>query len=78
MSLDQLFGKPVPMIPDTTRVPEVEAAPEPDELINETMSTEELERVLMMIHRKRRRLDIVGAEVGSDRVVTQGSLLTGD
>ena len=78
MSLDALLGKPVPMIPDTTRVPETESAPEPDELINETMSTEELERVLMMIHRKRRRLDVIGAEVGSGRVVTAGSLLTGE
>ena len=78
MSLDALFGKPVPMIPDTTRVPELESAPEPDELINETMSTEELERAMMIIRMKRRRLDIVGAEVGSDRVVTARSLLTGE
>ena len=48
-----------------------------DEVIHETMSIRELQRALAMISEKRKRLKVVGAEVGSDRVVTARSLLTG-
>ena len=80
MSLDainSLVGKPSPMHPVETVVPDEEVVPDADDVIHETMSIRELQRMLAMISEKRKRLKVVGGEVGSDRVVTARSLLTG-
>ncbi len=77
MSLDALFGKPVPIPPVSVQVPETEDAPELDE-IRDTMTAAEFQRAIKLIKMKRHRLDIIGANAGSGRTVTQESLLTGD
>ena len=72
MSLDALLGKPVPIPPVATRVPETEVAPDLDE-IQQTMSAGELHRAVELIKKRRKKLDIVGGQVTTAR----NSLLTG-
>lgn len=77
MSLDVLLGKPVPIPPVVTHVPETEDAPDLDEIMK-TMSIGELHRAMEMIKAKRKKLDIVGGPIGSGREVTaRNTLLTG-
>ena len=77
MSLDALLGKPVPIPPVATHVPEKEDAPDLSEIM-ETMSIEELHKAMKLIKSKRLRLDIIGGHVGSGHDVTaRNTLLTG-
>lgn len=73
MSLDVLLGKPVPIPPVATHVPEREDVPDLSEIM-ETMSAGELHRAVELIKSKRRKLDIVGGRV----VTEKNTLLTGD
>ncbi len=80
MTLDiaQFFGKPsLDLSHPLKEIPEKLDAPEPDEMIEEMMSVRDLERALSTIRRRRRKLDIVGGEVGPDHALTAHSLLTG-
>ncbi len=72
MSLDALLGKPVPIPPVATHVPEREDAPDLDD-IHETMSAGELHRAIELIKTRRRKLDIIGGHVAT----AQNTLLTG-
>ncbi len=77
MSLDALLGKPVPIPPVATHVPDREDVPDLDEIMK-TMSVEELHRAMKLIKSKRLKLDIVGGHVGSGHDVTaRNTLLTG-
>lgn len=79
MALDvaQFFGKPVQDLDMTTVVPEREDAPDLEDIVEEMMSVKDLERALASIRAKRKKLDIFGGTVGSGKVVTASSLLTG-
>lgn len=78
MSLDAFLGKPSPIPPTVTQVPEREDAPEPDDLVDTTMSIQEFQRAMRMINKRKLKMDILGGEVGSGRMVTaRNTLLTG-
>ena len=75
MSLDALIGKPSPIPPVATFVPDEEPALEDDESLVQPMSLRELQRMMEMIRVKAQRLRDVDHQHG--RVVTDRDMLTG-
>jgi len=74
VTLDAMFGKPSPITPVATVVPDEEPALEDDESLVEPMSFREFQRMMEMIRVKRQRLRDVG---GGGRIVTDKDMLTG-
>ena len=75
MSLDAIIGKPSPITPVATVVPDEEPALEDDESLVEPMSFREFQRMMEMIRVKRQMLRDGGGAGG--RVVTDKDMLTG-
>ena len=74
MALDALIGKPSPIPPVATVVPDEEPALEDDESLVQPMSLRELQRMMEMIRVKAQRLRDAD---GGGRVVTDRDMLTG-
>lgn len=78
MSLDAIIGKPV-RSPDTVVVkPQEERVGTPDQVEESSMPTNDLERMLMIIRQRARRLRVFGGVAGARRVITEQSLNRGE
>ncbi len=74
MSLDALLGKPSPITPVATVVPDEEPALEDDESLVEPMSLREFQRMMEKIRVKAQFLRDGGS---GGRVITDDDMLTG-
>ena len=74
MSLDAIIGKPSPITPMATIVPDEEPAPDDDESLVEPMSFREFQRMMEKI---RVRAQLVRDGGGGGRMVTDNDMLTG-
>ncbi len=74
MALDALLGKPSPITPVATIVPDEEPAPDDDESLVEPMSFREFQRMMEKI---RVRAQLVRDGGGGGRMITDNDMLTG-
>ena len=74
MALDALIGKPSPIPPVATVVPDEEPAPDDDESLVEPMSFREFQRMMEKI---RVRAQLVRDGGGGGRMITDKDMLTG-
>ena len=74
MALDALIGKPSPITPVATVVPDEEPAPEDDESLVEPMSFRVFQRMMEKI---RVRAQLVRDGGGGGRMITDNDMLTG-